>query len=237
MPTGVRYDAPPVVANGTVFAANVAVSADTGEEAWRLADLPGQVRGSPAVSGGTGYYCLDSGHLAAVDLANGSVKWTFEAAEMKAPGTPCVSEGAVYFGTMGLTGRFYSAGKLYAVDAETGAQLWEFDARAAVRSSPAVSHGRVYFGAEDGKIRSLDAKTGAEIWTAQLVCIGTAPAVSDSGTVVVCSDRLYVLAAPDGALAWSSEPAKATFETSSPAVGEGVLVAVMRSGKVLVYGQ
>ena len=61
------------------------------------------------------------------------------------------------------------AGKMHAFDADTGAIVWEYQAKGVVRkgimSCPLVHEGRVYFGAYNGVIYCLDADTGSEVWS------------------------------------------------------------------------
>ena len=45
-----------------------------------------------------------------------------------------------------------SDGHLYGLDAKSGQKQWEFDAGAAITSSPAVAAGRLVIGAQDGRI-------------------------------------------------------------------------------------
>jgi outer membrane protein assembly factor BamB len=61
------------------------------------------------------------------------------------------------------------AGKMQAFDADTGAVVWEYQARGVARkgilSSPLLHDGRLYFGAYNGVIYCLDAATGKEVWS------------------------------------------------------------------------
>src|SRR5438132_12884584 len=45
-----------------------------------------------------------------------------------------------------------------------GAKKWVFDTGAAVRSSPALGKGLVYFGASSGKVYALEVATGQPRW-------------------------------------------------------------------------
>ena len=68
-----------------------------------------------------------------------------------------VVEGTGYFGTQ----RF-----LYAVDIESGEELWKYEVRGQVCGAPAVDNGRVFFGQRGGtpNFYCLDAKTGDLVW-------------------------------------------------------------------------
>jgi len=83
--------------------------------------------------------------------------------------TPIVVDGRLYG-----TG---SWGKVFALDAATGKEIWKFDPQVdgqalrraccdAVNRGVAVWQGKVYVAALDGRLFALDAATGAVIWTA-----------------------------------------------------------------------
>ena len=72
-----------------------------------------------------------SGVYAAAGVASFSgLKWKVHTGGMVI-GSPAVMERSVYFGS--------TDGNLYAVDAESGAQRWKFDAKSRIPSSPAVA--------------------------------------------------------------------------------------------------
>ncbi|MBW7477638.1 PQQ-binding-like beta-propeller repeat protein [Paenibacillus oenotherae] len=71
--------------------------------------------------------------------------------------SPLVYENAVYFGS--------DDGKLYAVSAQDGKELWSFDAGGMIRSSPKLTElGTVVFQNHGGIVYALDAKSGAVAW-------------------------------------------------------------------------
>ena len=79
--------------------------------------------------------------------------------------TPMVYEGVMYVAT-GL-------GNVYALDAQTGAKLWQrtngwdYGAKSVllkINRGIALGDGKVFIGQSDGNAVALDAKTGAEIW-------------------------------------------------------------------------
>jgi outer membrane protein assembly factor BamB len=97
-------------------------------------------------------------HLYAIDLESGEQPWDpFEAGGAIA-GTPALSDGVLYFGALNST--------LYAVNAETGAELWRFETDGWVWGGPLVHKGVVYFGDLAGKLYALNATDGSERWTA-----------------------------------------------------------------------
>ncbi|MEY4642430.1 MAG: hypothetical protein RLZZ227_2424 [Pseudomonadota bacterium] len=87
-------------------------------------------------------------------------------------GTPLYIDGVVYVST--------AWSKVYAYDARTGQQLWQFDPKTPkeiaakvccgiVNRGIAAYEGKIYVGALDGKLYAIDAKTGQELWHKQTV--------------------------------------------------------------------
>jgi quinohemoprotein ethanol dehydrogenase len=82
-------------------------------------------------------------------------------------GTPLVVDGVMY-----ASGNF---GRVYALDAATGRELWKYDPQIdgqwaryaccdAVNRGLAAYDGRIYVGALDGWLHALDARTGHLVW-------------------------------------------------------------------------
>ncbi len=130
----------PVAAGGRLFVPSMvrdsvtAYSLATGERLWRFyADGP--VRFAPVAAGRSLYVVTDAGRLICLSQEDGTVRWAFDGAPdgrkvlgndrlvsmWPARGAPVVADGAVYFaaGIWPFMGTF-----LYAVDADTGRELW-----------------------------------------------------------------------------------------------------------------
>jgi len=119
---------------------------------------------------------------------------------------PVVSGGRVLVGTL--------AGRLYAIDSESGADIWRFEAGGPILHACAADPGKVFFGAADGRIYAVrladgalawSVQTGAAVWNAPLVCQGLVVAGSRDG-------RLYAIDAVSGRVRW-------TGVTGGPLVG------------------
>ena len=61
--------------------------------------------------------------------------------------SPAIADGVVYVGNQ--------LGKLFAVEAQTGQELWSFKAWRAVRGSPVVGEGVVYFVSGDANLYAV----------------------------------------------------------------------------------
>ena len=68
-----------------------------------------------------------------------------------------VANGRLFFGSS-------VDDKLHCVDAKTGAPIWDYFTEGAIRLSPTVSGGKVYFGSDDGLVVCLQAADGAVVW-------------------------------------------------------------------------
>ena len=71
---------------------------------------------------------------------------------------PVVADGAAYVSA--------NTAGVYALNAETGAQLWRSPKEGSlpVMAAPAVVDGVVYVNAEDGNLYALDSATGELLW-------------------------------------------------------------------------
>ena len=72
------------------------------------------------------------------------------------PGQPTVVNGVVYLGS--------EAGLFYAVDMETGHELWRFEAGGPIFHPPVVHGELVVFGSWDGRLRAVNKSSGVLIW-------------------------------------------------------------------------
>ena len=110
--------------------------------------------------------------------------------------TPVVVDGALY-----TTGNF---GRVYALDAATGRELWKYDPEVdgqwgryaccdANNRGVAVWQGRVYVGALDGYLHAIDAATGKRLWKVDtLPARGPKTPYTLSATPVIAGDAIVV---------------------------------------------
>ena len=98
----------------------------------------------------------------ASNVANLKVAWTSAlkgTAEWGGgTGNPVVSDGVVYFQDL--------AANTYAVDLQTGKQLWEkqYNNHIFGPSGPGIGYGKIYVISQLDRYSALDMKTGAELW-------------------------------------------------------------------------
>ena len=163
------YLSSPIVVDGVVYFGSgdtniYALDAASGQLKWKF-KTGDVVHASPAVVDGKLYVGSWDSYFYALDAASGKERWRFKTGEdpdisnqVGIQASAVIAEGTVYFGCRDS--------KLYALDARTGKQRWAFDNKGSwVISSPAVSHGRLYFATSDSAlVHALDAKSGAPLF-------------------------------------------------------------------------
>jgi outer membrane protein assembly factor BamB len=205
----------------TVYMTNgptVGLDARTGEQVWE-SPWGTQGYGSPTIRGDE-LFCSDQNWWAAVDLASGQVKWRLQlTGQSRDFVTGVLGEDLTYgVGSMGgdiICGRpadrwrvWHGYSRPYQVPITTGGELGH-----EVLAPPALAHGRLYVGNNDGKLRTFDARTGERGWEFETGDkIQSAPSVAGGVLYFGCHDgRLYALDALSGEPMWD-------FQAGAPIV-------------------
>lgn len=171
----------------------------------------------------------DPGLIHAVDLETGEQLWEFEP-DGYASSAPALVDDTLYVGTWGK--------QFYAIDAESGTEVWRRDiGHRFGSSSPVVADGTVYVGTNgDGPLivrgeedeeefeacafLALDAATGETEWRyeefGEKDHIDSSPAFADGRVYFGGEEQLYALDAATGEEVWTRDIA--THPQSSPAV-------------------
>jgi outer membrane protein assembly factor BamB len=139
--------------------------------------------------------------------------------------SPAVVNGVVYFGS--------DNGILHALNASTGATLWNFNTGNIVVSSPAVANGIVYIGSYDGNLYALSAATGTKLWSfaTQGAISFSSPTVANGVVYIGSNDHsVYALNASTGEKLWSYATGDAV--EASPAVANGAVYVPSDDGNV-----
>jgi outer membrane protein assembly factor BamB len=140
----------------------VAVDAETAAEAWRVPGVSGRLTVVDDV-----VYAVDEGFWA-IDLTTHSVLWEIAESELGRGYKPAAAfaDGFVYIAIGEATAQ--RRGVVRALDARTGAQLWEADFDGFSEANLAVADGNVYVsGGLTGQVFAFDAETGQERWRYQ----------------------------------------------------------------------
>jgi len=212
-------------AASTSFSASSAPN--TNATAW-ISTLPGGTGWAyPVVAEGR-VFIGAGGYLNAFDENTGDLLWQYR--DPAQPGYPCcsaVADGIVYYGT----GEPGPGGCMYALNATTGEQLWNFATEYILRA-PVVVENRLYFGVDtndpnNGKIYCLNATTGAHIWDYTTQDQGVTIAVAYGRVYVGCGHWItsatgcvYCLNMYDGSLIWAFQTNRDITGTVSVANGK-----------------
>jgi outer membrane protein assembly factor BamB len=187
---------PDVDAHGVL----VALDAGTGAVRWRIR-IPAS-ESSPLVAGGLVWIGDWTGDVSAYDVRTGRRRWVFHA-EGAVKSSAALADGRLFVATY--------AGRLYALAAGTGAELWHASVQrqwlrsGRFYSTPSVAHGRVYLGATDGKVYAYGARSGRLLWSFSTgAYVYGSPATWHDLVLVGSYDRhFYALDAATGAVRWS----------------------------------
>jgi outer membrane protein assembly factor BamB len=134
-----------------------------------------------------------------------------------------------------VNGRIYIAAmdhRLYAVDLESGEQLWSFKAGGALAGTPALDDGVLYLGALDSKFYAIDAETGQELWRFKADGWVWGGPLVDEGPVYFgdMSGRLHALDVVSQEERWTFEAEGGVRVT--PLLVDGLLYFGTRKGQV-----
>jgi len=131
--------------------------------------------------------------------------------------SPAIANGILYIGS--------DDNRIYALDASTGVQIWNFTTGDKIGwSSPAVADGIVYIGSNDKKLYALNASTGAHLWNYTTGdVISSSPTVANGILYIGSNDKnLSALDAANGSLIWRYIFTD-IIEVSSVAVSGGIV--------------
>jgi len=210
---GLFYAAPAVSDEGRVFFASQittggfisqrrsmvwALDADSGQELWRFDGATDLFVEGGAVSGDTFIIGNSDGNVYALDVENGSLRWTFETGH-HVWSTPLILSDTAYVGSMDR--------HLYALDVGTGDVKWAFERKGAFASTPAWRDGTLYIGAFNDTFYAINAQEGTERWHFEGEDWFWGGAVVDSDTVyaVDVKGRVYAFDTESGNVRWQKD--------------------------------
>ncbi len=154
--------------------------------------------------------------LKAFDATTGKEVWAFipnAAANTNYYSSPYISDGVVY-----IAG---SDKNMYAVDAKTGAKIWEY-ATDTYSTYPVSANGVLYCAGSGGKFYALDAKNGTKKWSIDL-------ATSSLSTPVIVNNIVYTSSITTGTsgvvYALDAATGQTKWKQASSVTGKDVCVA------------
>lgn len=161
--------------------------------------------------------------LVVLNAANGALVWRYNT-ELPLGHSPTVNNNVVYVAGYDR--------KLHALDAHTGAHLWEFTgAGAGYDTNPLVVEGKVILGNRDGAVYAIGAhgaaQQGQQVWRFQTGGPVHQSAAYTNGTIYFASDDhfAYAVRVSDGAQVWkSAELPGDGFQSYSPVIFRDKLI-------------
>jgi outer membrane protein assembly factor BamB len=207
-------DNTPIVVNGVVYVGATAtgfyaLDASTGKTLWSR--NIGSILGTPAVVKGIVYVNVTEPGIYALDAATGNTIWYVSGGSDCAP---TIINNTVYVG---------NGNTIDAINATTGALLWNYTTGGEVNSSPVVTNGAVYVGSDDGSIYAFNAKSGTLLWTyATQNAVYSSPAIANGVLYVGSNDgSIYAISLATHTLLWRGITGGPVH--SSPAVAHNIV--------------
>jgi outer membrane protein assembly factor BamB len=221
-----EYGGSPVVANGYVYLLDLGhlycINASDGHQTWNQSLPSGLPNSSPAVYEGYVYT-----PLTAYDAYTGEIVLNYT--DYQGYTSPTVAEGIIYFGSV-------FGESLFALNATTGSEIWDYVTGGEVTSAPTVAYGRVYFESWDGNIYALDALTGTKIWNYKMNgpsrYMDSSPAIVDEHVYVGGRDGIYCFDASTGDKIWNYSTPGVRSSSNSPAVANGYVYVGSIGGNI-----
>lgn len=178
---------------------------------WRY-DTGEDLRSTPAISGAVAYFGTRDGYLIALDLLTQQPKWSFDLGGYPVRASPAVDERTVFIG---------SGFNVFAIDADSGRQIWKAKIDYAGESSPTVADGVVYIASKENHLYAIDATSGEQIWFYKTdgLLFGTPSVTADSVLIGGDDGDLFSINRTNGHLHWKTVLDSAIYST--PAIAEG----------------
>jgi len=188
----------------------------------------------PEFSNGLIYYPNSNGVLYAV-TTDGDSPWNFET-EAAIWAKPLVEENRLYLGSQDHF--------LYALNAETGDEIWRTDLGASIVNSPVLDeNGILYVGsfgnAETGStVTAIDSTDGSLVW--ELVTEGWvwgSPALGPDNTLFVTdmNANLYAIDTTNGSIVWEKQVQAGSAITGSALFLNDAIYVATRGGTIASY--
>ncbi|MCD4738708.1 MAG: PQQ-binding-like beta-propeller repeat protein [Anaerolineae bacterium] len=140
----------------TVYALRLGDSHDqTPGLAWEFSDAEGQYVGAGTIAGDLFLIGNGDGKLYAINLADGSLVWSF-ATQDRIWATPLVVDELVYVASLDH--------HCYALSLKSGAEQWQLETAGAIAASPVLAGGHIWLGDFGDQLYQVDPQSGEVVW-------------------------------------------------------------------------
>ncbi|WP_300973771.1 PQQ-binding-like beta-propeller repeat protein [Sphingomonas sp. LHG3406-1] len=197
---------------------------------------------APVVSGGTVYTIDTTATVRAFDAATGGQRWSAQFGTERGNnaslfGGGVAAEGDRVYATNGL-------GFVTALNAATGAAIWQVRPGGPLRGAPTVVGDTLYVMSQDNQLYSLKTADGATNWSATAAVeiagvYGTGAPAFAQGTVVAgfSSGELNAYRYENGRVVWQDALARTSISTSVATLSDIDASPVIDNGQVFALGQ
>jgi outer membrane protein assembly factor BamB len=165
----------PAVADGIVYVTSTngelfALSAANGAKRQKVTGFGEFGPGSIAAVKGVVYAGLDDkkGTVVAVDMTSGKTLWRQSLGTATFAPSVAATSGVIFAGTVNGGAAEVQSGKLYALNATTGTQLWSAPVTGGVNEGPVTGDGTVYTGGgtlDSGVLEAWQPASGKKLWS------------------------------------------------------------------------
>ena len=216
-------------------------------QAWRVSigkgnNIDGQLASAPVVGGGRVYTIDTLARVTAFNPDTGAQLWRVQ---VRGEGA---SEGTLFGGGVSFdNNRVYvtnGAGFAAALDAATGATVWQVRLGGPLRGAPTVANELVYVMSQDNQLYALNPADGAIRWTGAAAAeiagvFGTAAPAAAQGTVVAgfSSGELNAYRYENGRIVWQDALARTSISTAVTTLSDIDADPVIDGGRVYAVGQ
>lgn len=235
----------PVVNNKVVYIGSedfnlYAIDAISGKLIWKFI-TNGAISSTPTVSKGKVMFLSMDGYFYCLNQEDGKLIWKFKTGgESKYKvkdyynlsfqpdfwgfylSSAVVNDNLVYFGS--------SDSYIYALNIETGENIWKYKTEASIHSSPAIYNNSLVIGSWDSNIYCLNATTGVENWKFStgkdkeyyvMMGIQASPSIDSNMTFIGSRDaKMYALNTSTGDTIWTNKNFNGSWMPSSAAIGK-----------------
>jgi outer membrane protein assembly factor BamB len=183
--------------NGEIYA----LSGANGTKRQRAGGFGGFGAGAIAAVKGVVYAGVDDkkGTVVAVEMASGRTLWRQSLGQVSFPPYVDTTSGIIFAGTVAGGAAGPQTGKLYALNAATGARLWSVPVSGGVNEGPVAAGGVVYTGGgnlDSGILEAWQPATGKKLWSyATADSMGTITVVPGSRVYFGSGGYVYSLGA------------------------------------------
>lgn len=227
-----------------------ALDEKTGKFLWKYQTQKGVSHSLPLFANNKVFTGDDSGNIYALNADNGKLIWKkyLEDAEV-IHSSPASSNGIIFVGTEGSQRNDAMPSHLYALDAETGKELWRFKVDYIpgklnlIHSTPAISDGIAYVGSENGYFYAISEKDGSLIWkqkiasgSGELIGVSAAAALGYGNVFIgTYEGKFLALDKKDGKVVWEYNFGKANADSSPVLADNKVYFGVGEGGNGYFY--